>query len=104
MTTYQAAFNEWNDKVPDDLMKKTFKNKNEAEKAVDDQIKVLDGKLKQACLELHKEGGSSTCGKEGRLHRRPSEARWGKRLRLGRIARDGAGTGAASRGRRAAGT
>lgn len=54
---YEAAFKEWNDKVPDDLMKKTFKNKNEAEKAVDDQIKVLDGKLKQACLELHKTEG-----------------------------------------------
>ncbi len=54
---YDAAFNEWNDKVPAALMKQTFKNKNEAEKAVDDQIKVLDGKLKQACLELHKKEG-----------------------------------------------
>ena len=55
---YEAAFNKWNaEKVKKDLMAKTFKDKKEADKAAKEQMDDLDGKLMDACLDLHKQEG-----------------------------------------------
>jgi hypothetical protein len=52
-TGYKAAFEQWNEQAVKDLKAGTFKDKEEAEAAIDEKIRELNDKLRDACLDLH---------------------------------------------------
>jgi hypothetical protein len=54
---YEAAFKQWNAQAVKDLKAGTFKDKKEAEDAIDAKMLELNAKLRDACLDLHSTEG-----------------------------------------------
>jgi hypothetical protein len=54
---YEAAFEQWNAQAVKDLKAGTYKDKKEAEDAIEKKMHELNDKLRDACLDLHSKEG-----------------------------------------------